>query len=281
MGAKHHVVRGAGFTLIELSIVLVIIGLIVGGILVGRNLIKASEVRATITQIEKYNTATNTFREKYGGLPGDLAAPVASQFGFVARTGVRGMGDGNGVIEGYEGGPTYGWTPFGETVFFWEDLSSAHLIDQSFSTASETVGPNGILSPNLFVPQAALPGATIEVFSVCQSVGNTCFTGSAGINYFALMVLSPASEWGMFGEASGGITVAQAYMIDSKLDDGLPTTGNVQAFFPNHSFSDIPYWSTNAATPSAITCYDTTSKQYSITQNNGAGANCGLSFRFQ
>lgn len=49
-----------GFTLIELSIVLVIIGLIVGGILVGRELISAAEIRATVSQIEKYNTSVNT-----------------------------------------------------------------------------------------------------------------------------------------------------------------------------------------------------------------------------
>jgi len=60
-----------GFTLIEMSIVLVIIGLIVGGILVGQDLIHAAEVPAQITQIEKYNQAVNTFRGKYGDLPGD------------------------------------------------------------------------------------------------------------------------------------------------------------------------------------------------------------------
>jgi prepilin-type N-terminal cleavage/methylation domain-containing protein len=61
-----------GFTLIELSIVLVIIGLIVGGILVGRDLISAAAVRAQISQIERYHTAANTFRTKYAYLPGDI-----------------------------------------------------------------------------------------------------------------------------------------------------------------------------------------------------------------
>src|SRR3954463_15618522 len=73
-----------GFTLIELSIVLVIIGLIVGGILVGQDLIKAAEIRATVGQIEKYNSAVNTFRTKYNGIPGDLSGSAggnASAFG--------------------------------------------------------------------------------------------------------------------------------------------------------------------------------------------------------
>ena len=52
-----------GFTLLELSIVLVIIGLIVGGVLVGQDMIKGAQIRATVAQLEKYNTAVNTFRK--------------------------------------------------------------------------------------------------------------------------------------------------------------------------------------------------------------------------
>src|ERR1700679_178462 len=93
-----------GFTLIELSIVLVIIGLIVGGVLVGQDLIRAAGVRATISQVEKFNTAVNTFRGKYGYLPGDIPQASVTQFGFAVspvRAGSRGQGDGNGLLEGY------------------------------------------------------------------------------------------------------------------------------------------------------------------------------------
>src|SRR5476651_1560647 len=76
-----------GFTLIELSIVLVIIGLIVGCILVGQDLISAAEVRATVGQIEKYNSAVNTFRGKYNSMPGDMTADAAAAFGFTTRAG--------------------------------------------------------------------------------------------------------------------------------------------------------------------------------------------------
>src|ERR1700691_433072 len=103
----------SGFTLIELSIVLVIIGLIVGGVLVGQDLIRAAEVRAQISQIEKYNTAVNTFRDKYNALPGDLPPTVPTQFGFAARAGTAGRGDGNGIIEGGEAGT---WEPAGEVA---------------------------------------------------------------------------------------------------------------------------------------------------------------------
>src|SRR3954468_21990802 len=89
-----------GFTLIELSIVLVIIGLIVGGVLVGQDLIRAAEIRATVGQYEKYNTAINTFRSKYNGLPGDIVGPGA--FGLYSTSmdgSAAGLGDGNGLVE--------------------------------------------------------------------------------------------------------------------------------------------------------------------------------------
>jgi hypothetical protein len=88
---------------------------IVGRILVGKDLIAAAGVRATITQIEKYNQAVNTFRDKYDGLPGDLTASAATQFGFVARGPQPGEGDGNGVIEG----GSCGWCEMGETSVPW------------------------------------------------------------------------------------------------------------------------------------------------------------------
>src|SRR5665213_3372659 len=80
--AGFHRQNRQGFTLIELSIVLVIIGLIVGGILVGRDMIEAAKVRATVSQYEKFITAANTFKLKYGDLPGDLTTAEATALGF-------------------------------------------------------------------------------------------------------------------------------------------------------------------------------------------------------
>jgi prepilin-type N-terminal cleavage/methylation domain-containing protein len=82
-----------GFTLVELSIVLVIIGLIIGGVLVGQDMIKAAEIRSTVSQIQSYDTAANTFRDKYEYVPGDVAASKVTILGLTTRTGAVGRGD--------------------------------------------------------------------------------------------------------------------------------------------------------------------------------------------
>ena len=60
------------FSLVELSIVLVILGLLVGGILTGQSLIRAAELRSVTTEFSQYQTAVMTFRDKYFAIPGDM-----------------------------------------------------------------------------------------------------------------------------------------------------------------------------------------------------------------
>ncbi len=62
-----------GFTLIELSIVLVIISLIVGGVIGGKSLIRSSEIQEIVTKLNNYRTAVNTFTLQYDALPGDFS----------------------------------------------------------------------------------------------------------------------------------------------------------------------------------------------------------------
>jgi len=62
-----------GFTLVELSIVIVIIGLIVAGVVGGQALVKQAQIRAVITEYNQYDTAYNTFRLEYNALAGDMS----------------------------------------------------------------------------------------------------------------------------------------------------------------------------------------------------------------
>ena len=294
--------RKSGFTLIELSIVLVIIGLIVGGVLVGQDLIKAAETRAQISQIEKYNTAVRTFQGKYGYLPGDMPDPYATQFGFIARDTRLGQGDGNGILSGlYDTGNGWssGYTETGEPLVFWGDLSKAGLIDGAFNTAVIAPGqdaddPNQVAD---FLPRGkAGNGLFVYVISGYESdAANSDFFSSN--NFFSL---SQVTAIGGFGRINGntGLSVNQAYNIDKKTDDGLPAKGNVQAVSAQGDSSHSGLWFSNNDTESyappggsninasATTCYDNNNSTanpvtYSLSQNNGAGINCSLAFKFQ
>jgi prepilin-type N-terminal cleavage/methylation domain-containing protein len=279
-----------GFTLIEIAIVLVIIGLIVGGVLVGRDMIAAAAVRAQISQIEKFNTAVNTFRDKYGYLPGDIPAGPAAQFGFAARGQYAGEGDGNGVIEGINtnaAGSNIGTGEgVGETGLFWVDLSTAGLIDATFNTATCcTLPPQTTLtttpSLNAYLPQAKIGNGN---YVYVWSGGGTPYDG---INYFGLSAVTQLNSAGWIA-SSAGITVAQAYNIDTKIDDGLPQSGRVEALYLQQHFTlawigQIPG---HGMTGSSTTCYDnggagSNPMYYSMAQNGGAGVNCTLTFRFQ
>lgn len=61
-----------GFSLVELSIVLVILGLLTGGILAGQSLIRAAELRSVTTEYGRWVTAMHSFRDKYMAIPGDM-----------------------------------------------------------------------------------------------------------------------------------------------------------------------------------------------------------------
>jgi len=300
-----------GFTLIELSIVLVIIGLIVGGVLVGQNLISAAAVRAQVTQIEKYNTAANTFREKYGYLPGDIPNPFAAQFGFAARGQYPGQGDGNGLLQGNWDNTSAGGVGNaninGETGMFWVDLSKVNLIDGSFHTSTPTMQQTTTSAVANYLPPAKIGQGNYVYIWSGGYVGST-YTNYGSGNYYGLSAVRSINDGTVVGPE--GLTVAQANAIDTKIDDGFPQTGNVIAIFLNRTGSGNFYtmWAgtgntetytsdnqayTTATPGSSTTCYDNSSaasgtpgvagatQHYSVEISNGSYVDCALSFQMQ
>jgi len=240
--------KQSGFTLVELSIVLVIIGLLVGGILVGRDLIDAAAVRAQISQIERYNTAVNTFRLKFDYLPGDIPDPFATQCGFVSRGQYAGEGDGNGIIEGIKcavAGCTddYGVVS-GESAMFWVDLSTAKLLDGGFSVATPTYIPGWpmtVTQINQLLPQAKVGRSNyIYVWTGGWQLNSLVPDHN---NYYSISAIETSGHLGETIPISA-LTVSQAYNIDVKMDDGLPQSGRVMAFVPS---DDGIWWTVNGA----------------------------------
>lgn len=295
-------VSKSGFTLIELSIVLVIIGLIIGGVIVGKDLISASIVRSQLTQIEQFNTAALTFRSKYNCLPGDCVN--AASLGFHASGTQQGQGDGNGVIEGWVGEPCPQCPFSGETALFWEDLSDASLIANKFSTGSADGGEIGGLTYTIssYIPRAKIvSGDYVYIYSGGNYAGTAGYNGGYsdnGMNYFGILNITSMRNFTY--AIKPDIPVSLAYAIDQKIDDGSPISGIVLALIANGHWMQ---WANGplgynvgalqfATNGSSISCFDNSltsdithsgilngPQHYSIEVNGGQGANCGLSIK--
>src|SRR5215216_4335266 len=114
-----------GFTLIEIAIVLVIIGLLLGGVLKGQELITGARVRNLIQQQDGVKAAYFGFLDRYRALPGDYADAQTN------ISGTTGKGNGNGQIEGGTTAPI-------ESILAWEHLAKAGFINGSYVYSAAT-----------------------------------------------------------------------------------------------------------------------------------------------
>lgn len=216
----------AGFSLVELSIVLVILGLLTGGILGGQSLIKAAELRSIETENQQWQVAVNTFKQKYFYYPGDI--PNAERFwgsasscppvqGSTVQQGVC-NGNGNGLIGAHA-------IPTGSEVYemymFWLELSKAGLIPGTYSGASEADDIyHAVIGKNVPASKYSGGGWTIRWRSDIPAGNDTWFAGDYGNAY-------------VFGAQSTTIThdpiltPEEAWSIDTKYDDGKPGKGKI------------------------------------------------------
>ena len=265
-----------GFTLIELSVVIVIIGLLVGGILVGRDLIKSAELRATIGQIDKYNTAVQTFKLKFNAVPGDIRQAEANSFGMFTMSAATpvGYGDGNGLVEG---GATGGTNPVGEVIVFWRHMFEAGFVDGTFGSQGNSI----------LVPATGL--VTGSVTTISQSLPPTKLTpensfvvfAANGLNYFSILPINTITTTPSYTYSPSGITPINAFNIDIKLDDGRPYTGAIIArgIAAVNATPTVNGASTaNTCTIGASTATDTYN---GVIATGGNDLSCGVRIRFQ
>ncbi len=245
-----------GFSLVELSIVLVILGLLTGGILTGQNLIRNAELRKTITTPETYIAAMHTFRDRYFGWPGDLRN--ASNFW---PTALDGNGDGTiQVIGGAHGGSFTtpdNWYFDGERPQFFIQLNQAGLLGGNYDGTA-------ILGQGYpRVPAAESKGMFVSGPWHNSASGNGAIPNAHEVLtssiYLAMTIAQPHifNVSSGFNDNLGVFTPEEAWNMDTKKDDGLPASGKVIA----HGLG------------TAVDCTTGTGLEYNLTETVN---HCGL-----
>jgi len=213
--------KKSAFSLIELSIVLIIIGLLVAGVTGGASLIKSSELRSVITEARSWSIAVNGFYNQFNALPGDFGTVLGSSS----------VGDGDGTIEFATGPGTIANGTYYEGRNAWIQLKAAGILDSNvLSLATAIVASNTAVSSfgaNLPASKIRSSGWDFEYNSstsqntvvLTGAIGTTCSVGSAT----AGTSLTSATSC-----ASGAITPTDALSLDSKFDDGSATNGKLR-----------------------------------------------------
>lgn len=255
-----------GFSLVELSIVLVILGLLTGGILAGQSLIRASELRSYITDMQRYTAAINSFRGKYFQYPGDMNNATAF-WGSAGGTGADATcqntastttatcnGNGDGWIDDSA-------VTNDERFRFWQHLGNAGLIEGSYTGATDSGTPGSFaLTPGKNVP--ALKGnATFTLIDYQTASGYT-----AGSFSFAGLSAGHYIEFRASGSGVQPLAPDEAWNIDTKMDDGKPGYGIISG--------PVSSWTGSTG---CTTSDDPTTATYSLTNTSKI---CRFNYRY-
>ena len=199
--------KQAGFTLIELAIVLVIIGLLLGGVLKGQELINSARVKNMASDFRNVQVFIYGYQDRFRAVPGDDAA-VDAHLGAAcvpscAAASPAGL-QGNGVIDGAWDTLTGG----DETCVFWQHVRLANL------------------APGTSVVDCANAGSTYVARNASGGRFGVQSVGAAG-NF--VTIVDPVPMTGSYVACSQGIQGNFATQLDTLLDDGETSTGSVRA----------------------------------------------------
>ena len=184
----------SGFTLVEIAIVLVIIGLLLGGVLKGQELINSAKVKNLSNDFRTIPTFVYAYQDKFRALPGDDRA-ANDHIGVAVAT----NGNGDGQIGGnWNDAPAAAGACASESCFFWLHVRTANL-----ATGTTVMGAD-------YLPRNA-------------EGGNIGVTG-----------ISPVAGWaGNFFVCTTGIQGRFVRQLDLAMDDGATDTGNVRVICQN------------------------------------------------
>ncbi len=194
----------AGFTLVEIAIVLVIIGLLLGGILKGQEMINQARIKNVINDFNGVTVAVTSYQDRYRALPGD--DPNADTRWTVQAPA---KGDGNGVILGKYNATVAGAAPAAaeESNLFWQHLRIAGFVPGLTTGAGSGTQPPNAAAGMIGVQNAVNPGV--------------------GLGFTGLTI------------CSSNIPDKVAIAVDTQMDDSNSQTGQVRAQLQGSANPDL------------------------------------------
>ena len=195
--------KQSGFTMVELAIVIVIIGLLIGGILAAQSMGETSKVQAQIRQIGQSDAAVVSFADKYAGMPGDTSSFEvigSNQDNLVVDSSADGM---------YDEESAEFWPQLSASGFKREEggeYNNSYIVGTSYPRAAIGYKDNGLLVHGSEDPEILGNG----------TIGNAYILANCGAMTSAAL------------NCESGLSGNQAIAIDQKLDDGDLTKGNTR-----------------------------------------------------